>query len=233
MKVINDLFDYNLKIFQNTDFFKFSIDSILLAEFASIKNNDIILDMCTGNVPIPLILSTKNNTVKIDAVEFQTEVYALALESIKYNHLEESIKLYNCDIKEYFPNRKYDKVLCNPPYFKILAKSEKNINEVKRIARHEIALTLEEVVVNAKRLIKSNGTFYICHRIDRLLELIKLLEREKFGIRTVVFVETKKNAYAEFFLLEASNYKKSDLKVKTINISSLKSYKELFKEGKI
>ena len=46
----NYLFDYpNLYIYQKPDGFKFSLDSILLAEFVKVKNNQEILDMCTFN----------------------------------------------------------------------------------------------------------------------------------------------------------------------------------------
>lgn len=58
--MINDLLNYDLKIYQNNDFFKFSIDSVLLAEFVNInfRTNNII-DFCSGNAPIPMILSTR------------------------------------------------------------------------------------------------------------------------------------------------------------------------------
>ena len=57
MEVINDLLNYNnLKIYQNTEWFNFSIDSVLLANFVRLNNKMKILDMCTGNAPIPLFL---------------------------------------------------------------------------------------------------------------------------------------------------------------------------------
>ena len=70
-KVINDLFDYlHMKIVQDENNFKFSLDSILLAEFVEKpKKDDIMLDMCTGNAPIPLILSTK----------YQNKIYGFEL----------------------------------------------------------------------------------------------------------------------------------------------------------
>ena len=59
MIVKNDLFDYqNRYIYQDSDFFKFSVDSILLSEFANkYPLNGKILDICTGNAVVPLILS--------------------------------------------------------------------------------------------------------------------------------------------------------------------------------
>ena len=94
MKVINDLLGYeNLKIIQDTNFFSFSLDSVLLPNFFTLdKSVKKILDIGTGNAPIPLILSTKTDA-KITGVEIQKEVYDLALESISINKKEEQINI--------------------------------------------------------------------------------------------------------------------------------------------
>lgn len=230
MEVLNDLFDYSLKIFQNSDYFKFSLDSILLGEFVEIKNNNIVLDLCSGNAPVPLILSTKNNTIKIDAVEVQKELCTLARKSIDTNNLNEQIRIFEEDIKNFHPKIKYDIVTCNPPYFKNTQFSQKNENKIKQIARHEILITLEQIISLSRKFLKENGSIYLVQRIDRLLETINLLEKNKFGIRKVVFVNTKENCNSEFFLIKATISKKSDLKVKTINAYTLKSYKNIFEE---
>ena len=89
MQVINDLLGYkNLKIYQDTDMFNFSLDSVLLPNFITInKNTQKILDIGTGNAPIPIILSTKTKA-QIIGVEIQKEVYELAQKSIEINNLE-------------------------------------------------------------------------------------------------------------------------------------------------
>lgn len=228
---LNDLFDYGYKIYQNTDYFKFSIDSILLAEFPNIKTGYEILDMCSGNVPVPLILASYNKNIHIDAVEIQREVTDLAKKSIEVNGLSSTITVYECDIKDFEPKKEYDIVTCNPPYFKNSCTSEKNLNPIKKIARHECTATLEDIIKQTKRLLKSNGTFYLVHRTERFLETCSLLENYKFGIRRVNFIYTKKDKPAEFFLLEASKCKKSDLKVKSFYVENIKTYKNIFKEG--
>lgn len=97
---INDLVYFkNIKIVQNKDYFNFSLDSILLPNFVEItRKTKKILDMCTGNAPIPLILSTKTDA-KIYGVELQKEVYDLAKETIKINNLDNQIELINDNIK--------------------------------------------------------------------------------------------------------------------------------------
>ena len=225
----NDLFDYGTFIYQNSDYFKFSIDSILLAEFVKAKKNQKILDMCCGNAPIPLILSTKDGSLQIDAVEIQKEVYELAKKSIEEDGFR-NINLYNCDIKYFYSTKKYDIVICNPPFFKIEEKSVLNDNIIKRIARHEVAITLKEVVEIAKKNLTDNGKFYIVNRVNRFLETINELQKQKLGIRKICFVYTKDNSPAEFFLVESAQNKKDDPNIMSINIRGLKTYKDLFKE---
>ena len=98
MEVINDLVGKNLKIYQNDDYFKFSLESVLLPEFVDINLRDKkIIDLCSGNCPIPLILS-KKTLASITAVELQKEIYELGLKSIKINHKENQIELLNEDV---------------------------------------------------------------------------------------------------------------------------------------
>ena len=86
MEVVNDLLNYNkLKIVQNTDWFKFSLDSVLLANFVHTRPNDKIMDFCTGNAPIPLFLQHKVKN-KILGVEYQKEIYELAIKSVCINN---------------------------------------------------------------------------------------------------------------------------------------------------
>ena len=71
--ILNDLYDYNLKIYQDTDLFKFSLDSLLLSEFTDVyKSDQKLLDLCSGNAPLPLILSTKYPHLSITGVEIQS-----------------------------------------------------------------------------------------------------------------------------------------------------------------
>ena len=97
---INDLVNYkNIKIIQDKNYFNFSLDSVLLPSFVTLNTNTkMILDLCSGNLPIPLILSTKTNA-NIYAVELQQEIYDLAKETLKINNLENRITLYNDNAK--------------------------------------------------------------------------------------------------------------------------------------
>lgn len=212
--MLNDLLNYNLKIYQDVDAFKFSIDSVLLAEFVNInfraKN---IIDFCSGNAPIPMILSTKFNK-NIVGVEIQKDIYSLGLKSIEYNKIE-NIKFLNMDVKNlcnYF-DYKFDIITCNPPYFKYNNDSIINVNSSKAIARHEIMITLEDIISISSKIINDSGSLYLVHRCDRLVEILDLLKKYNFGLRRLQFVYDSMNSQSCFLLIEAKYKCKDDLKV--------------------
>lgn len=211
---MNDLLNYDFKIFQLKDAFKFSIDSVLLAEFVNINYRDEkILDLCTGNAPIPLILSTKF-TKPIYGVEIQKDIFDLAVKSVKYNNVD-NVYLLNKDVKDlldYF-NFKFDIITCNPPYFKCGKESLINKSNIKAIARHEIKITLEDIISISSKLLNFSGSLYLVHRCERLNEIFDLLKKYNFGLRRLQFVYDNFASNSCFLLIEAKYLCKNDLKV--------------------
>lgn len=210
---INDLYDTGKKIVQNSDYFKLSLDSLLLANFIKIDLNDkTVVDFCTGNAPIPIILSKKPK-IQIFGIELQTEIYELGVESIKINTIT-NVKLINDDIlnwKKYFKPASIDIISVNPPYFKFDKKSIINKNEIKSIARHEIAINIEEIIRNANLLLKSKGKFYLVHRTNRLMEIINLLSKYHFGIKKIRFIYNNNKTNCSMMLIEAKKDCKDDI----------------------
>lgn len=213
MKELNYLLGYkNIKIYQNKEYFKFSLDSVLLANFCNVKNErQRILDIGTGTCPIPLVLSYKYKN-HITALEIQKEIYELAKETVKINDKINQINLINEDIKN-FKDEKYDIIITNPPYYKVLPNSKINFNEVKSIARHEIKLNLEDLIKNAKRLLENKGEFYIVYPTDRFVELLVVLEKYNLKAKEVKFIYSKKESNSDLFMLKAINGGNTGLKV--------------------
>lgn len=211
--MINDLLNYNFKIFQNDSYFKFSIDSVLLAEFVNIGyRTKSIIDLCTGNAPIPMILSTKFKK-KIVGVEIQKEIFELAEKSVNYNKIT-NIKLLNMDVKNLINlGEKFDIITCNPPYFKINENSKVNDNNIKAIARHEIKINLEDIINISSKIINFSGSLYFVHRCERLIEIINLLNKYHFGLRRLQFVYDNYESNSCFILIEAKYQCKNDLKI--------------------
>lgn len=207
MKVINDLLGYdNLKIVQNPEWFSFSLDSVLLPNFVTL-NKDVrnILDLGTGNAPIPMILSTLTEKANIYGIEIQKDVFEMAEESVKINKLENRIKLINDDMKkldQYFEANFFDVIVSNPPYFKLEELSKKNEDEHKTIARHEEKITLSELVKIAKKYLKNNGVFAMVHRSDRLIEIIEEMRKNNIEPKKIQLIYPKKNTNSNMVLIE-------------------------------
>lgn len=214
MKEINDLYDYGYKIVQKSDYFKFSLDSMLLANFVNINMSDSkLLDFCTGNCPIPIILS--NSIKNIVAFEVQKEIYELGDESLKLNNIN-NVKLINDDIKNignYYEEGYFDIITCNPPYFKVIDSSRINDNNVKAIARHEILIKLEDIVSLAYKFLRNKGKLYIVYRPDRLMELLKLFDKYKFGVKKLQCCYNNSDSLSSMILIEAMKNGQDDLKI--------------------
>ena len=214
MKEINDLYDYGYKIVQKSDYFKFSLDSMLLANFVNINMSDSkLLDFCTGNCPIPIILS--NSIKNIVAFEVQKEIYELGDESLKLNNIN-NVKLINDDIKNignYYEEGYFDIITCNPPYFKVIDSSRINDNNVKAIARHEILIKLEDIVSLAYKFLRDKGKLYIVYRPDRLMELLKLFDKYKFGVKKLQCCYNNSDSLSSMILIEAIKNGQDDLKI--------------------
>jgi len=232
--LLNDLFDYDLKIYQDSEKFKFSLDSLLLSEFVDIKKSDKnLLDLCSGNAPLPLILAN-NHDINITGVEIQKEIYDLAVKSIMYNKLESKIKMLNINAKDtnnYFPGNNFDIITCNPPFFKVNKNSLLNENKEKAMARHEISITLEEIIQVSSTLLKDNGKFYLVHRPERLEDIITLANKYNLHVKEIEFIYTKLTDYAIMVLLKFVKNANIGVKIKSKIINrETKTYKNIFKK---
>ncbi|MDD3191373.1 MAG: tRNA1(Val) (adenine(37)-N6)-methyltransferase [Bacilli bacterium] len=218
MEWIHELLGYEqIKIIQNDEMFRFSVDSMLLAHFVrTTRDTKNIIDLGCGNAPIPLYLTLKTQA-KIIGVEIQEPVAELAKRSVALNHFENQIEIIHADIKDIykrdFANR-FDIVISNPPYFKWKESSKINKNQFLTIARHEVKIKLEEIISEAKKLLVDGGQFYLVHRADRLDEIVLALHLERFQMKRIQFIYPKTNdKEALLVLIEARKNKKSECKV--------------------
>jgi len=217
MKVSNYLLGYkDMYIVQDTEMFNFSLDSVLLPNFITIpKKTERILDIGCGNAPIPLILSTKTKA-KIIGVEIQKDVYNLARESIEINKKEEQIEIIHGDInviEKTWETCSFDIITCNPPFFKYTEDSNINESEYKTIARHEVHLTLEQILSITGRLLDNNGVFGMVHRPERLIEVLEVMRKYKIEPKKLQFVYPHKDEEANILLIEGRKNGKAGLKI--------------------
>ena len=203
---IDDLEFNELKIIQNKNGFCFGIDSVLLADYAkNLKKNSEVIDIGTGTGIIGILLCAKSQLKHITGIEIQKEVAEMATRSVKLNKLENKFDIENINIKDVFniinPNT-IDAVVTNPPYMR-LNTGAKNIENSKLISRHEIECNLEDIVKISYKLLKSNGEFYMVHRMDRIVDILFLLRKYRLEPKIIQFVQPKISKEPNLILIKA------------------------------
>lgn len=202
---IDRLIREQLSIIQHPDYFSFSVDALLLAEFAKVPKREQarILDMCSGTGVIPLLLSDKTKA-HITSVELQEALVDMAQRSVLLNQLSNQITVLQGDVREMTaPSRLYDAITCNPPYFSVDNKQTQHHLTSHALARHEIELTLEDWVKQARRQLKDRGKLFCVYRPDRLDDLLECLLKYQFSIHRLQFAYAKAGQRAKIVLVEA------------------------------
>ena len=205
-EVLNDLLGYDgLKIIQHPEMFNFSLDSTLLGHYTTLKKGvKSVVDLCTGNGPVPLFLSLRTKA-HIIGVEIQEQSFDLANRNILVNELDHRISVIHSDLKgihRQLGKYQHDVVTCNPPYFKVAQDSNLNKNDYLTVARHEVMVTLDDVVREAALLLKNSGRFTMVHRPERLVDIIETCRKYQIEPKRMRLVYPRINREANILLIE-------------------------------
>ncbi|MCC4722740.1 tRNA1(Val) (adenine(37)-N6)-methyltransferase [Salinicoccus sp. RF5] len=202
---VDELFRESMKIIQSKAVFSFSVDALLLANFTRfLKRDRSIIDLCSGNGIIPLLLSHRT-ALPIEGVELQPELVDMAERSIVMNGKESQVRVSQGDIRnvrEMYEHSSFDVITVNPPYFT-------NNQPLKNkgphsIARHEIHIDLKGVIGAARFLVKNKGRLYMVHRAERSMEVVNELFNAGFRVRRLQYVyNDMTSGTALFVLIEA------------------------------
>lgn len=212
--------DEKFKIIQKVGGYKYGEDTILLFKLfqASLNKKNIkLLDIGTGNGILPILLSDNEFLSELVGIDIQKENIDRANKALQLNKIEKNI-LFECmDIREYKKSNYFDVIISNPPYMDDNGKKI-NENEHKAISRHEIKLSLNELISNAKRLLKPIGLLYFIHRTHRLVEIIKVLDKNNFSIKKIIFIYSTQNNKSTMMFVEAVKGKKVKLEIQNYYI---------------
>lgn len=214
---LDDLLTHRLQIIQSAAVFSFSLDAVLLARFCTVpvSPSASIVDLCSGNGVIPLLLSTRTKAA-IVGVEVQQRLWDMAVRSVALNDLERQIGMQRADLREWARgserNGAFDMVTVNPPYLPV-PQGMQNLNEHIAIARHEVMCTLEDVLAAAGRLTRPGGRVAMVHRPSRLLDILEGMRRYRLEPKRIRFVHPKAGSEANMVLIEAHRDGKPDVRL--------------------
>ena len=195
----------------------FGTDAVLLSHFAKTKKSDKLVDLGTGCGIIPLIMLRNGSLKEAVGVDISEEAAFLARKTV--NELElKNFTVVHSDLKALKGKVEFGchtLVTCNPPY-KAANAGLKNPDSVEMVARHEVACTLEDIVAVAAKLLQTNGRLCMCHRPERLTELMCLMSKYKVEPKRLRLVCQRKGEEPWLVLVEGRRCGNVGLRIEPI-----------------
>jgi tRNA1Val (adenine37-N6)-methyltransferase len=204
-----------LRVVQHRDGYRFSIDAVLLAHHAGARSGETVVDLGTGCGIIPLILSFRHPGLRIFGIEVQEGLSELASRNVAGNRMEERITILRKDLRGLesdLPPGCADLVTSNPPFRKPNT-GRVNPDAERAVARHEIRVSLPELISAARRLLKISGRFVAVYPAERTAELLSELRESRIEPKFLRTVHSHLNTEAKLVLVEGIKHARPGLKI--------------------
>jgi tRNA1Val (adenine37-N6)-methyltransferase len=205
----------DLKLYQNKNGYRFSVDALLLYSFINVRHVKEIIDLGTGSGIIGLLLARKYIGADVTLVELQKSLYQLAEKNTLLNGLGDRVKVVLSDIRHIGKMKQpmsCDLAVSNPPFRKLVS-GRISAAEEKAVARHEIRLKLPELAESASYLLKARGRFFMIFHPERILEVFDSLRQRRLEPKRIRFVHNDSNSGSKIVLVEAVKEGRAGLKI--------------------
>lgn len=203
MEVIENLMIDDLRIIQDTELYRFTSDSVLLARFLSAKKGERVADFCAGSGIVGLHFYAENHGIEsVTLFEMQENLARMSEKSIALNNLQDKFKVENLRLQE-IPaeyTEYFSLILCNPPYER---GGFASASPEKAVCRAELTLTVGELCAAVKKCLKFGGRFALVHRADRVAELLSELRAANLEPKKLQFVAGEEGAKPYAVLIAA------------------------------
>lgn len=210
-------FNGRLHIVQPENGYRYSIDAVLLAALPRLKPGQSLLDLGTGCGIIPLILAFRNPGVRITGVEVQSELARLAAMNAMNNGLQDRVRIIHEDLRRLAPpmvGGPVDWIVSNPPYRRQVS-GRINPDAQRALARHEIKVNLQELILAARRLLKTGGRFAIIYPSERVVDLFTEMRRAGLEPKRMQCVHSQTGVDAKLVLVQAVMGGRPGLKIES------------------
>lgn len=204
-KTIEDLGLSGLKLIQSKAGFRYGMDTVLLADFARIRPDDIVADFGTGTGILPLLLYGRGKGNIYHAFEIQTDMALIAEDNAALNNIKDKMNVYNISVEhaeEYVGRGTVDAVIMNPPYG-AYGKTIKNPDIANSTARHQDENTISKFLTSANRILRGKGKLFLVYPAQQMLEIMLSLKTCRIEPKCFRLVYPYVNRPANLVLIEA------------------------------
>lgn len=200
---IDCFMDGRLKLIQSKDGYRFSIDAILLAQFVTIRQGDVVVDLGTGCGVIPLILLLTKLVGYACGLEIQEELAGQAARNVLLNGFDDKMRVVLGDIKNPpIAEESADVVICNPPYRQVKS-GRINPDPRRAIARHEIMASIDDILRAARSVLRKKGRLALIYSSVRLADILARMRRFNLEPKKIQIIYPDLNSGAKLVLVEA------------------------------
>lgn len=214
-ETLDEILDGSLKIRQSRRGYRFNLDSLMLAHFATVGARSLNLDMGCGNGIIALVMAKRYPHTRWHGLEVQEGPASLAKKNVEQNDLERRVTIDPGDareIKKIYKPHLFDNIVFNPPYRRIDS-GRINPLEEKAVARHELSGSLAQFLAAAKYTLKPKGRVFTIYPATRMVELIALFRKNKIEPKRMRVVYSDRFSDAQFTLVEGRGESREELKM--------------------
>lgn len=207
---------------------KVTTDSVLLGSWVDVSE-DIkrILDIGAGTGLLALMMAQRCPGSIIDAIEIDTLATFECKSNFKDSPWSDRLNVEQSDFGEWYTDRRYDLIICNPPYF---SEDTLSCDERRNLARHGTSLNVESLIRKGAGLLNPEGSIsLVCparlsQKVVFTAGLVGLNSIRECAIRTV---ESKPPLLALFQLSRNGTESKESLNIRDRNNLYTEEYKRL------
>ncbi|MBR4099663.1 MAG: methyltransferase [Clostridia bacterium] len=195
-------------------FHTFGTDAVLLANFAKARTQDKMVDLGTGCGIIPFLMLRDKKLLSAVGVDISEQAISLAEKTKKELGLT-NFTAINCDLKALKGKVEFGchtLVTCNPPY-KANNAGIQNPESLLKVARHEVECTLRDIIEVSAKLLQTGGRLCMCHRPERLSELMRLMSECKVEPKRLRLVCQRQGQEPWLVLVEGRRCGKTGLRI--------------------
>ena len=192
----------------------FGTDAIVLSNFAAATRRDKAVDLGTGCGIIPLLQLRDGCLSSAVGVDISREACDLA-EQTRTELGIDRFTVINSDLKELKGKVDFGchtLVTCNPPY-KAAGAGIESRGEREKVARHEVACTLRDLIEVSARLLQTSGRLCMCHRPERLAEMMAIMREYKLEPKRLRLVCQRVGEEPWLVLVEAKKCAHTGLRI--------------------
>jgi tRNA1Val (adenine37-N6)-methyltransferase len=185
--------------------YRFSLDSILLARFASARRRDLVLELGAGCGVVAIAIVTLFHPRAVVAIEIQPALARLIENNAELNAIS-NLRAVCADIR----TRKivniepgsFDLVVANPP-FHASGRGRQSPNDARHLARGEGGATLEDFIKASRRYVQNGGRVAFVFSANRSAELLAMMRSNRLEPKRIRFVHPRVELPAVSMLVEA------------------------------